>query len=68
VPKSISNPLRLVRAALTLRKVSIPTIAAKHGANYKTCYAVLNGTRPGHDAKVKKAVKEMQTIAQEALS
>jgi len=48
-----------------LRKVSIPKIARKHGASYQTCYAVLNGTRPGHSPKVRRAVSEMRRIAQE---
>ncbi len=65
MPKSISIPLPRVRAALMLRKVSIPKIARKHGASYQTCYAVLNGTRPGHSPKVRRAVSEMRRIAQE---
>ena len=65
--KSTANPSRRVRAALLLRKASVPQIARKHGVSDKTCYAVLDGKRPGHDPKVKKAVAEMRRTAAEAL-
>lgn len=63
--KSTVFPIQRIRAALTLRKVSIPKIARAHGASYQTCYAVLRGDRPGHDPKVKSAVREMHRITRE---
>ena len=56
--KSIAKPSHRVLAALKLHQMSVPQLARKHGANDKTLYAALNGTRPGKDAKVQKAVKE----------
>lgn len=67
MPKSITIPLPRIRAALTLRSLSIPIIARKHDASYKTCYAVLRGHRPGNNPKVKSAVAEMRAVAAEVL-
>lgn len=60
-------PATRVRAALTLRHTSVPKIAQKHGVNVKTCYAVLNGSRPGNCDRVRRAVAEMERITEEAL-
>jgi lambda repressor-like predicted transcriptional regulator len=53
------------RAALTLRGTSLPRLAAKHGANYKTLYATINGDRPGRDDKVRSAMAEIRRLVRE---
>ena len=57
-----------IRGALVLVKSSVPKIARKHGCNVKTLYAVLDGDRPGHDPKIRKAVADMEEIARGVLS
>lgn len=64
--KSIAKPSHRVLAALKLHKTSVPQLARKHGANDKTLYAAINGSRPGKDAKVQRALKEAQRL-EEAL-
>lgn len=67
MPSSTKFPPSRIRAALTLRKTSVPQIARKHRVNVKTCYAVLDGTRPGKCKRMQAAVEEMHRITREAL-
>lgn len=67
MPTSNVFPLSCIRAALTLRRVSLRQIARKHGASYHSCYALLAGTRPGRPAEVRRAVREMFVIARRVL-
>lgn len=65
MPSSIQNPHpRRIRAALQLRSVpvTIRQIALKHEASEKTVHAVLAGTRPGKEAKVRAAVAEIRRL------
>lgn len=67
MPTSNSFPLSCIRAALTLRRVSLRQIAGKHGASYHSCYAMLAGTRPGRAREVRRAVREIFVIARRVL-
>jgi hypothetical protein len=49
---------------LPLPRFSVRRIALKHGISDKTLYATLNGSRPGHDARVQKAVSEARKSAE----
>lgn len=61
VPKSKQNIPRRVRAALTLRGLSVPMIARKHGASVSSLYAVLHGQRSGiRTPALQRAMKELR--------
>jgi len=64
MPKSIAKPTHRILAALKLRKLSVPKLAAKHGCDDKTLYAALNGTRPGRNNRVRRAVAEAHRAAE----
>ncbi len=61
----MAKPTHRILAALKLRKLSVPALARKHGVHDKTLYAALNGTRPGRNDKVRKAVAEAQRAEKE---
>lgn len=63
---SIANSSQKLRAALTLVKLSVPKIAKRHKCSEQTLYAVLRGSRPGRDKRVRAAMAEMEALAQEA--
>jgi transposase-like protein len=64
--ETISSPGHKLRAALTLVKLSVPMIAKRHKCSAATLYAVLRGARPGRGRKVRAAMAEMESLAQEA--
>lgn len=49
---------------LLLPRFSVRQLALKHGVSDKTLYATLNGSRPGRDARVQKAVFEAHKTAE----
>lgn len=64
VAKSTVKPTARIRAALTLRNLSVRKLAQKHGVSDKTLYAALAGDRPGRNPRVRLAVAEAKRAAE----
>lgn len=66
-PSKQKTDPRRVMGALTIVKLSVPKIAQQYGCKDKILYAVLNGSRPGRDPKVQRAVAAMEEITRRVL-
>ncbi|MDE2106663.1 MAG: hypothetical protein KGL39_56125 [Patescibacteria group bacterium] len=54
----------VIRPTRIMPRFSIRQVAQKHGVSDKTLYATLNGTRPGNNPRVQRAVEAVKKSAE----